>query len=104
MAPEPQFEVQVPHELEGGVYSNFMSVWSSPFEFTLDFCATLPAQQVDPDDPASPIRVPCRVVSRVKIPPTVLFDVLRALNEQLTTYEKAFGEVKPPQNRTSEGD
>ena len=62
----PEFVVQVPPELEGGVYANFMSTWSSPWEFTLDFCATLPAEHSDPDDENSPIRVPCRVVSRVE--------------------------------------
>ena len=43
------------------------------------------------------MRVECRVVSRVKIPVTVLFDVLRALNENMTRYEQVFGEIRRPE-------
>jgi hypothetical protein len=37
------------------------------------------------------------VVARVKIPVTVLFDVLRALNENMTRYEQVFGEIRRPE-------
>ena len=53
--------------------------------------------QVDSEDPDAPVRVECRVVSRVKIPVTVLFDVLRALNENMTRYEQVFGEIRRPE-------
>jgi hypothetical protein len=92
---QPRFEVQAPPELEGGSYANFLSVWHTPFEFTLDFCSTLPARQ---DEEGTPV-VPCRVVSRVKIPTTMIFDVLRALNENMTRYEQAYGEIRRPQTR-----
>jgi hypothetical protein len=39
------------------------------------------------------------VVSRVRIPVSVIFDVLRALNENMTRYETAFGEIQRPQHR-----
>jgi hypothetical protein len=35
-------------------------------------------------------------VARVKIPTTVIFDVLRALNENMTRYEASFGEIRSP--------
>jgi hypothetical protein len=91
-----EFQVQIPPELESGVYANFLSVWHTAYEFTLDFAATQPPQVDDANDPGSPARVPCRVVARVKIPVTVLFDVLRALNENMTRYEGVFGEIKRP--------
>ena len=90
------FPLQVPAELEAGVYANFLGVWHTAYEFTLDFAATQPAQIADPDDPDSPLVVGCRVVSRVKIPVTVAFDVIRALNENLTQYEQRFGEIARP--------
>jgi hypothetical protein len=40
--------------------------------------------------------VPCRVVARVKIPPTVVFSLIRAINENMTRYEQAFGEIQRP--------
>jgi hypothetical protein len=97
---ESNFQVQVPPELEGGAYANFLSVWHTGHEFTLDFSATQPPQVMDPEDPASAITVPCRVVARIKIPPTVVFDVIRAINENMTRYESVFGEIR----RRDEGD
>jgi hypothetical protein len=89
-----EFQIMVPPELEGGVYANFLSSWHTPYEFTLDFAATQPPQV--PDDPLAPIAIPCRVVTRVKIPVTLVFDVIRALNEVMTGYESQFGEIRPP--------
>lgn len=91
----PTFEVQLPSELELGAYANVLSVWHSPFEFTLDFATTL--QAVQSGDDAESVIVPCRVVARVKLPPTVVFDVLRALNDNMTRYEASYGEIKRPQ-------
>jgi hypothetical protein len=40
--------------------------------------------------------MPTRVVARVKIPVTLIYDVLRALNENMTRYEETFGEIQRP--------
>lgn len=87
----PEFKMVVPEALEGGTYSNFLGVWHSPYEFTLDWCVTQPPT---PGEEGSV--VPARVVSRVKIPVTLIFDVLRALNENMTRYEETFGEIRRP--------
>ncbi len=42
--PATNFDVRVPGELEAGAYANFMAVWHTPHEFTLDFAVTQPAQ------------------------------------------------------------
>jgi hypothetical protein len=94
MPPQRVFEIQVPLELEGGTYTNFLSVWHTPFEFTLDFAVTQPGERVNPDDPTSPIKIPCRVVARLKIPPALIFSVLQALNENMSSYEAKFGEIR----------
>jgi hypothetical protein len=90
------FQVVVPPEWEGGAYANFVSVWHSPYEFTLDFCATQPPQPADPSEPEGSVVIPCRVGARVKIPVTLIFDVLRALNENMTRYESSFGTIRRP--------
>jgi uncharacterized protein DUF3467 len=87
------FQIMLPPELEGGVYANFLAAWHTAYEFTLDFSATQPPQAADADDA---VNVPCRVVARVKIPVTLVFDVIRALNEQMTKYESEFGEIRRP--------
>ena len=82
---EQQFQFTVPDDVAPGVYSNMVLVWHTPYEFTLDFAA------IEVSDTNT---VPCRVVSRVRIPPTVIFDLMRALNENMAKYEASFGEIK----------
>jgi Protein of unknown function (DUF3467) len=84
-ASQQQFQFTVPDEVAAGVYSNLVLVWHTPYEFTLDFAAL---------EPSDSTPVPCRVVSRVRIPPTVIFDLMRALNENMATYEASFGEIR----------
>jgi hypothetical protein len=83
--PEQELQINVPDEVASGVYSNMVVVWHTPYEFTLDFAAI---------EPGEGNRVPCRVVSRVRIPPTVIFDLMRALNENMSIYESKFGEIR----------
>jgi Protein of unknown function (DUF3467) len=84
--PEQQeLQINVPDDVAPGVYSNMVLVWHTPYEFTLDFAAI---------EPSESNRVPCRVVSRVRIPPTVIFDLMRALNENMSKYEGKFGEIR----------
>ena len=82
-----QAQINVPDTLQGGVYANGAMVWHSPYELTLDFIAMQPA------DPESPNVVQCIVTARVKIPPTVIFELLKAINENMTNYEAVFGEI-----------
>lgn len=86
------FQMRVPDDEEAGSYSNVLAVWHSPHEFTLDFAVTLPATQ----DAQGNVAVPARVVARVKIPPTVAFDVVRAVNDNLTMYEQKYGSIRRP--------
>ena len=96
------FPIHVPLEQQGGAYANFVSIWYTAYEFTLDFCATQPAMVEDEDDPEAPVVVPSTVVSRVRIPTTLAFDVLRALDDNLTRYERAYGEIKEPTDLVEE--
>jgi hypothetical protein len=97
--PQPEFQVVVPPGAEAGVYSNFLGVWHSPYEFTLDFCVTQPPQPSEADPERTVM--PCLVVSRIKIPVTLIFDVVRALNENMTRYEDTFGEITRPGTESS---
>jgi hypothetical protein len=85
------FELQIAEALTPGVYANFLGVWHTAHEFTLDFAVTQPPALGQTPDGTTVTRVPCQVVSRVKVPPTVLFDFLRTLNENLTNWEQNFG-------------
>jgi hypothetical protein len=90
---QQELRIEVPPEMQPGVYANFLSVWHTPYEFTLDFAATQPPTESE----GGSVVVPCRVVTRVKVPVTVMFDILRALNENMTRYERVFGEIRRPE-------
>ncbi len=94
MEGEPQparFDVRVPPDAEAGSYANFVTVWHSPHEFTIDFSATLP-----PVPGEGELVVPCQVVARLKIAPTLIFDLMQALNDNMGRYEATFGEIRRP--------
>ena len=100
--PEPQvrFEMSISETDVVGVYSNFLGVWHTPHEFTLDFAVTQPAMPGTDEEGVSITRVPCQVVARVRVPPTVLFDFLRTINENLSNYEGSFGTIQRPDSGT----
>jgi hypothetical protein len=96
MAERPiELKIEVPPDLEGGTYANVLNVWHTAYEFTLDFGVM---QQVgEPEDPEAALQVPVRVVSRVRIPVTLLFEVLKALNTNMNGYETTFGPIRSPE-------
>lgn len=77
----------------GGVYANGLNVWFTPHEFTLDFVvnAQAPAQTASPAGPV--INAPQKLVARVRLAPSAVFGIIRAINSSLTNYEQAFGQI-----------
>jgi hypothetical protein len=90
------FAIDVDRDQELGTYANFPNAWSSPHEFTLDFCETHEPYPADPDDDSSPLVVRCRLAARVKVPVTLIFDVITQLNDTMTVYERQYGEITRP--------
>ena len=85
------YEWRIPDDEQGGRFANVVGVWHSAHEFTLDFAAT---QQ--PEQREGGVVVPARVTTRVKLPVSVLFDLIRALNENMTKYEQVYGPIVRP--------
>ena len=81
-----QLNVKVDDEIKHGIYANFLVVSHSPHEFTLDFCQVLPGGE--PGKPRA------EVVSRLKVAPTMVGKIIRALNTNMTAYEDKYGMVK----------
>lgn len=89
--PQPRFEIRGDPDLENGAYANFLAVWHTAHDFTLDFCiAGQPVQGADG------VTVAARLTARVKMPPTLVFEVMKALNENLAGYEQQYGPIKRP--------
>ena len=98
MVDEPQnLNVVVPPDQAVGNYASIVGVWHTPHEFVIDFCVVQPFLT---DGPGA------QVVSRVRIPPTIVFEILKTLNQNLTEYEDAYGEIQRPldQDNPEEGD
>ena len=81
-----QSQISINDAMKHGTYANFLVVSHSAHEFTLDFCQVLPSG----DGSA----VQADVVSRVKVAPTMVGKIIRALNTNMTAYEDKFGMVR----------
>lgn len=96
---EQSLTLQLPDDLTGGVYSNVVAVWHTPYEFTLDFAVMLPAQQIGGQD-AGTSATPCRIVSRIKVPPAMVFQLMQALSVNEGLYEERIGPIPRPGKAT----
>lgn len=75
MQDNQQLQVQLPPDLEVGVYANFALVRHTEHDFTIDFCQFVPEAQ----DEGGPQVV--RVVSRVRIAPSFVGPLLQAISQ-----------------------
>ena len=82
---QQQIQISIADGLKHGTYANFLVVSHSAHEFTLDFCQVLPG--------GDGTHVQADVVTRVKVAPTMVGKIIRALNTNMTAYEDKFGMV-----------
>jgi hypothetical protein len=92
---ELKLQVDLPSDQETGVPADFASVWHTQTSFVLDFLAAKspPKPAVDAATGAQTGGrvMPARVVSRVRIPPQQVFELARALTQQLDAWERETG-------------
>ena len=85
-------DVQMPDELVAGTYADFVAVWHSRDSFTLDFAALTGPPTTSADESGRPVTSGrARVVARVRIPPGQVFELMKALEKQLTQWEQQTG-------------
>jgi hypothetical protein len=85
-----QLELNLPPEMEAGVYASFAAVWQDNDTLVLDFAVHTQPPQPLPDagtGQLAAVRVPARVVSRVRIPAGQAWEFIRAVNDQLGRWE-----------------
>jgi hypothetical protein len=91
-----QINFAITPEIETGVYANFASVWHQQDSFILDFAVfTRPPEFVEDGEGRKIARLPARVVSRVRIHPDQVFELMKALENQLSAWEFETGKRKP---------
>lgn len=72
----------------GRVYSNFIQVSHSPWDFTLRFCDAPPGGDIPRLRQGNKVEIP--TLAEVVIPVTLISPLIRALNDQNEKYIKAF--------------
>jgi hypothetical protein len=102
--PEPQqIAIHLPEEIRAGTYSDVVLVWHNEWGFTFDFLAQVGPDPVAVGEEGEATALPMQVVSRVRIPPGVIFPLLKALNVNLAAYEDRFGKIAHPADNDGEG-
>ena len=84
---EQRIQMNMPPELTAGVYADFVRAWHTKDAFVLDFANLV--EPVRAEDDA--VLLNATVVSRVRIPPAQVFELMKALEQQLSAWEKETG-------------
>ena len=74
-----EMKIEIPEEIQGGVYANNMVVIHSKEEFMMDFIMVSPTGG--------------RVNSRVILSPGHMKRIIKALQNNVQKYEKTFGKI-----------
>jgi hypothetical protein len=73
-------------------YADFASLWHTDDVFVLDFVAMVaPPQAAEGPNGEQVTAAQCRVIQRVKIPPKQVFELMKALEQQLSAWEQESG-------------
>lgn len=87
---QDQLQMEMPQEVEQGEYANFAIISHSSSDFVIDFARVLPSVKK------------ATVRSRVILAPEHAKRLLAALQENIMRYERQFGQIKIPVQRTQD--
>lgn len=93
-----RFDVEMSSDVETGIYADFANLWHTPDTIVLDFAALRqpPYLQADADAGVEVAVVPTRIVARLRLPPRQMWELMRALEKELTAWEAETGQKLPP--------
>ena len=94
--PEHRVEISMPESKLPGVYADLVGVWHTPETFVLDFSSYTEPPQLRPGDGGDVVVQPAHVVVRVRVPPGQVFEIMKALERQLSAWERETGRSAPP--------
>ncbi|MDR0433242.1 MAG: DUF3467 domain-containing protein [Bifidobacteriaceae bacterium] len=86
---EQRLQINLPQEQNGGVFADFVRAWHTSDAFVLDFASL--TQPPHSAEPGGPVILDASVVARVRIPPAQVFELMKALEQQLSSWEKERG-------------
>lgn len=86
-----EMRIEIPAEKTLGVHADFASVWHTPETVVIDFMSI--SQPVQSEEGSQVINA--TLASRVRIPPTHVFELMKALEQQLAAWEVDTGRRRP---------
>jgi D-alanine-D-alanine ligase-like ATP-grasp enzyme len=90
------FQITVPEAVAGGHFADFASIWHTQDFFVFDFAAlSAPPRAATTDEGDPVVVVPTQVVSRVRVLPAQVIEIMKALATQLDQWENERGLVPP---------
>jgi hypothetical protein len=89
---EQRFEIVTPDAQIAGVHADLVGVWHTPDSFVFDFSVVSSPASVHVEGGRRVVTQPAQVVSRVRMPPSQIFEVMRALEQQLSNWERENGQ------------
>lgn len=90
--PEHRMEIVMPEKHVAGVHADLVGVWHTRDSFVLDFSAIIEPTRLEPVSATESALVErAQVVSRVRIPPSQVFEIMKALEQQLSIWERENG-------------
>jgi hypothetical protein len=99
--PRIEFEPHADPALEAGAYASGLAIWHTLHEFTFDFfVSSQPPTEAETAEGEKVIRAPHRLVARIRVPPTSVFDIIRTISQNLALYEQKFGPIRTPTSDT----
>jgi len=88
-------KIELPPEHTVGVPADFASVWHTAESLVIDFLAARGPARVDHDGENTTVVQDLVVSARVRMPPTHVIELMKALEHQLSTWETETGR-RPP--------
>jgi hypothetical protein len=83
---EQRIQIALPPKHVAGVFADFVRAWHTKDSFVLDFAAF--TEPVIREESTGDFVHNAAIVSRVRIPPSQVFELMKALEQQLSSWEK----------------
>ncbi|MDR1833740.1 MAG: DUF3467 domain-containing protein [Propionibacteriaceae bacterium] len=89
---EQQMRIRMSEQTALGVFADFIRAWHTNDSFVLDFVALNEPVHADEDDGS--MIIDGSVTARVRIPPGQVFELMKALEQQLSAWEREHPDKK----------
>jgi hypothetical protein len=86
--PPHRVDITTPDAQVAGVAADLVGVWHTAESFVLDFSAFADPARLEDEDGVDVLVQRAQVVARVRIPPSQVFEIMKALEQQLTAWER----------------